>query len=88
VCGEVGKGCGRVYMVQICVHLYENGKMTPVETIPGMGGGKIKEEVNSSMMYLIYCMNFCKCHTEHNNKNGRKKGKEGRKEERKEGTLI
>jgi hypothetical protein len=23
--------------------MYENGKMRPVETIPGMGGGKIKE---------------------------------------------
>jgi hypothetical protein len=25
------------------VHMYENGKMTPVETIPGMGRGN-KEE--------------------------------------------
>jgi hypothetical protein len=23
--------------------MYENGKMTPVETIPGMGEGRIKE---------------------------------------------
>jgi hypothetical protein len=23
--------------------MYENGKMIPVETIPGMGGGRIKE---------------------------------------------
>jgi hypothetical protein len=23
--------------------MYENGKMRPVETIPGMGGGRIKE---------------------------------------------
>jgi hypothetical protein len=45
-------------------------KMRPVETIPGMqewreGGNK--EEwcgggVNSTMIYLIYCKNFCKCH--------------------------
>jgi hypothetical protein len=28
---EVGK------MVQICVHMYINRKMKPVETIPGMG---------------------------------------------------
>jgi hypothetical protein len=39
-----------------------NGKMIPVETIPGMGERGIKENdggVNSSM---IYCKNFCKCH--------------------------
>jgi hypothetical protein len=23
--------------------MYENGKMRPIETIPGMGGGEIKE---------------------------------------------
>jgi hypothetical protein len=23
--------------------MYENGKMIPVETLPGMGGGRIKE---------------------------------------------
>jgi hypothetical protein len=23
--------------------MYENGKMRPIETIPGMGGGRIKE---------------------------------------------
>jgi hypothetical protein len=40
-------------------------KMTPVETAPGMGGGEIQENdggVNSNMIYLIYCKNFCKCH--------------------------
>jgi hypothetical protein len=39
--------------------------MIPVETIPGMGVGGIKEHsggVNSSMIYLVYCKNFCKCH--------------------------
>jgi hypothetical protein len=38
--------------------------MRPVETIPGMVG-EIKKNgggVNSSMIYLIYCKNFCKCH--------------------------
>jgi hypothetical protein len=37
--------------------------MRPVETIPGMGGEGNKGEwgeVNSSMIYLIYCKNFCK----------------------------
>jgi hypothetical protein len=52
-------------MVQIlCTHVCK-WKMRPVETIPGMGGGGDKEEhggMNSSMMYLIHCKNFCKCH--------------------------
>jgi hypothetical protein len=44
--------------------MYVNGKMIPVTTIPGMGGG-IKENGgggNSIMLYLIYCKNFFKCH--------------------------
>jgi hypothetical protein len=43
--------------------MYVNRKMIPDEIIPGMGG--IKENgggLNSSMIYLIYCKNFCKCH--------------------------
>jgi hypothetical protein len=39
--------------------------MMLVETIPGMGGGGIKKNgggVNSSMIYLIHCKIFCKCH--------------------------
>jgi hypothetical protein len=42
-----------------------NGKMGHVEIIPGMGTGEIKEHdggVNSTMVHLIYCKNFCKCH--------------------------
>jgi hypothetical protein len=42
--------------------MYENGKMRPAVTIPGIGGGEIKENhgrVNSTM---IDCQNFCKCH--------------------------
>jgi hypothetical protein len=36
---EVGKGCGRVNMVQIlCTHVCK-WKTRSVETIPGMGGG-------------------------------------------------
>jgi hypothetical protein len=45
--------------------MYVNGKMIPVETTPGMGDGEIKENgegVNSSMIQLIHCKNFCKCH--------------------------
>jgi hypothetical protein len=42
--------------------MYENGKMRPVETIPGIGGRGIKENggrVNSTM---ICCKNFAKYH--------------------------
>jgi hypothetical protein len=45
--------------------MYVNEKMIPVETIPELEERKIKEIsdwVNSSMMYLIHCKNFCKCH--------------------------
>jgi hypothetical protein len=36
---EVGKGNGRVYIVQtLCTHVH--GKIIPVETIPGMGSVK------------------------------------------------
>jgi hypothetical protein len=46
--------------------MYVNAEMIPVETIPGMGEGRgewrAEEGVNSSMIYLIHCMNFCKCH--------------------------
>jgi hypothetical protein len=43
--------------------MFVNVKMIPVETVPGMGGGEIKENcrrVNSSMIYLMYYKNFCK----------------------------
>jgi hypothetical protein len=41
--------------------------MIPIETIPGMGGRRIKdsrevEGVNSRLIYLIHCKGFCKCH--------------------------
>jgi hypothetical protein len=42
-----------------------NGKMRPIKTVPGMGARWIKKNdggVNSSMIYLIYCKNFYKCH--------------------------
>jgi hypothetical protein len=42
--------------------MHENGKMRPVETIPGIGGEGIKrmmEGVNSTM---VNCKNFGKCH--------------------------
>jgi hypothetical protein len=45
--------------------MYVNGKTTSVQTIPGMGGEGIKGNgggVNSTIIYLIYYKNFCKCH--------------------------
>jgi hypothetical protein len=33
-----GKRVGGCLWCQYCVHMYVNGKMRPVETIPGMGG--------------------------------------------------
>jgi hypothetical protein len=41
--------------------MYENGKMRPVETIPGMGG-RIKENAGGVKSTMIHCKNFCKCH--------------------------
>jgi hypothetical protein len=51
--------------------------MRPAETIPEMGGEGIKENdrrVYSTMIYLIYCKNFCKCHNvpQHKNNNLKK----------------
>jgi hypothetical protein len=48
-------------MVEYYALMYENGKMRPVETIPGMGGEGLKENggLNSTK---IHCKNFCKCH--------------------------
>jgi hypothetical protein len=41
--GEYKERVEEVNMVEYYVLIYENGKMRPVETIPGMGGGGIKE---------------------------------------------
>jgi hypothetical protein len=43
--------------------MYVNAEMRPVETIPAMeGGGRAVEGMNSSMIYLMHCKNFCKSH--------------------------
>jgi hypothetical protein len=48
------------------MNMYINAKMTPVETLPGIGGGEGIKESNGrtefSMIYLIHYKNFCKCH--------------------------
>jgi hypothetical protein len=44
--------------------MYITGKIIPVD-VPGMRGGgerRMMEGMSSSMIYLIYCKNFCKCH--------------------------
>jgi hypothetical protein len=35
---DIRKGCRRVNMVEYYVLRYKNGKMRPVESLPGMGG--------------------------------------------------
>jgi hypothetical protein len=44
--------------------MYVNGKMTPVETIPGMRGVDKGELWRGwiQLIYLIYYKHFCKCH--------------------------
>lgn len=50
---------------KFCVHMHGNGKIIPVETIPGMGERGIKENSGlgkCNILYMMHCMNFCKCH--------------------------
>jgi hypothetical protein len=43
--------------------MYENGKMRPVETLPGMWRRRLKEnDRGGEFSYDIYCMNLGKCH--------------------------
>jgi hypothetical protein len=58
----IRKGCRRVNVGKYYVFIHENGKMRPVETIPGMGGGGIKEKMEGVNSTKIYCKNLCKCH--------------------------
>jgi hypothetical protein len=47
------------------MHKYVNGKTILVETIPaivGRGISRMMEGINSSIIYLIYYKNICKCH--------------------------
>jgi hypothetical protein len=43
------------------VFMYANGKMRPVETIPGMQGKVDKAIEGGSEFAYDYCMNFGKC---------------------------
>jgi hypothetical protein len=53
-------------IVRILCTLDVNGKTILFETIARIEGGEDEGEwwrgVNSSMIYLIHCKNFCKCH--------------------------
>jgi hypothetical protein len=40
---KCGKRVWRMYIVQIRVHMYVDGKRRPVGTIPGIGEGRIRE---------------------------------------------
>jgi hypothetical protein len=42
--------------------MYANGKMRPVETIPGMREEGIKENDAGVNLTMIYYKYFCKCH--------------------------
>jgi hypothetical protein len=39
--------------------MYINGKMRPVETIPGMGEGGQRGMMEGMNSTMIYCKNFC-----------------------------
>jgi hypothetical protein len=41
---DIKKGCRRVNVVEILALMYENEKMRPAETIPGLGGEGDKGE--------------------------------------------
>jgi hypothetical protein len=62
---EREEGVGGRISCRYCVYIYVNRKIIPVETIPGMQGGELRKNgrgINSNMLYLMYCKNFCKCH--------------------------
>jgi hypothetical protein len=42
--------------------MYLNGKMRPVETVPRIEEGVIKQMMEGMNSILIYCKNFCKRH--------------------------
>jgi hypothetical protein len=59
-----GKGRGECIWCKYCVYMYVNGKMIPMKLFQewGMRGQRrVVEEVNSSIVYLIYYKNFYKC---------------------------
>jgi hypothetical protein len=45
--------------------MYENGKMRPIENIPGMEGRRDEGEWWREQIQVQYCKNFCKCSMYH-----------------------
>jgi hypothetical protein len=52
---DIRKGCRRVDVVEM-------EKIRPVETIPGVEGGEIKENMEGANSTMLYYKIFCKCH--------------------------
>jgi hypothetical protein len=52
---NIRKGCRRVNTVEYYVLMYANGKLRPVETIPGMGEKGIKENDGGANSTMICC---------------------------------
>jgi hypothetical protein len=42
--------------------MYENGKLRPVEIIPGMGRREKKRMMEKMNSTMIHCKNLCNCH--------------------------
>jgi hypothetical protein len=62
---DVEKECRRVNIVQTLVCIYVNGERYLLKLLQEWEKENRKESdggVNSTMIYLIYCKNFCKCH--------------------------
>jgi hypothetical protein len=51
---NVGKGCRRVNMLQYCVHMYVNGKMRLIGTLPRMGKGDKENDREGEFKYNIF----------------------------------
>jgi hypothetical protein len=49
----VGIRYKRVNIVQILIHIYVNGKMIPIKTIPGIREGALKETGGSVISSVI-----------------------------------
>jgi hypothetical protein len=63
--GVWGKAVSGWIWYKYCVHKYVNVNYIWWNYFRTEGGGRwrrIMERVNASMIYSIYCKNFCKCH--------------------------
>jgi hypothetical protein len=60
---DVRKGCRRVNVVEYYELMYVNGKMRPVDTIPGLGKGEQRRTIEGVNSTMINGKNFYKCHS-------------------------